>query len=42
MSDLLLFAGCFAGSGLLMLMGWWKIGRAVAAENAIVFEEWER
>jgi hypothetical protein len=42
MLEFLLYVGSFSGSGLCLTLAYWGVIRAIAAENARVFEEWER
>jgi hypothetical protein len=42
MLEFMLYFGSFSGSGVLITVGLWGVARAIALENAIVFEEWER
>jgi hypothetical protein len=42
MLEFLLYIGSFSGSGVCLTVAYWGIARAIAAENACVFEEWER
>ena len=37
-----IYVGSVTGAGILLLIAWWKISLAVAAENRVKIEEWER